>query len=231
MVWSKVQQQNNADRFTPTTITATYDSTPTEDNLLIAVFGYKDTNEPETPPSGWTLAKLQVGASQSISIWSKIAGASEATAVTFSWTGGARCNLLIVEYSGNITTSPFDVAAGVNGGTPVKTTISSGTTATTAEDDEMWIAGFTLIDGGTPFISFTNSFTEIYDNDGGSDDNTQSMGVAHRLEADIAAAETTATWTGGRRVCSVIATFKPAAGAAAGSLIYNPNPMKALIGR
>lgn len=204
MAWVKVQQQDN-NATGGETLTATYDSTPTENNLLVACFAYRDTVDPETPPSGWTKAVTENGFSNHVGFWFKIAGASEPTAVTFAWTGAAANLLLITEYSGNATSSPLDVVDGNNEGSGDVSTLSSGTTATTAEDDELWIAGFVVRGGSDGFTSFTNSFTEIFDVSNAG----EGLGVAHRLEADIAAAETTGSWTRADRTSACIATFKP----------------------
>ncbi len=204
--WKKVQQQDN--KASTTSITATYDLTPTEGNLLVAVFGYRDANnDPSSPPSGWSKAVSINAFSSTIGVWYKVAGASESTAVVFSWDASSRhASLGIFEYSGNATSSPFDVGAGEDGGSPGRTTLSSGTTAPTAEDDELWIAGFVVRDATTnDFTSFSNSFSEILDVE-----HNEALGVGHRLEADIAAAETTAVWDHSDRVAGCIATFKPA---------------------
>ena len=112
MAWTQIQTAS-AQSATATTITATFGSTPTSGNLLIASFGAVSDNTGLTlTSSGWTqLFDENPGSASEVwsQFWYKIAGVSEATTVTVTNTNGARSVLRVVEYSGNAASSPVDV--------------------------------------------------------------------------------------------------------------------------
>jgi len=95
---------------TGTSATATFASTPTEGNLLVAIAGYR-TNIDGTPDgnmvnSGWTRrvnnrSNFTSGGfdKTGIAIFTKIAGASEPTAVTTNWTAAREHTLIIQEFA------------------------------------------------------------------------------------------------------------------------------------
>lgn len=91
---------------TQTSLTATYGSTPTQGNLLIAVFKYDSDVVPAL--SGWTARRYPGNGAQSrkIAVWTKVAGASESTSVVFTFSSSTRAASFVCEISGASTESP-----------------------------------------------------------------------------------------------------------------------------
>ncbi len=140
-----------------TSVSASYASTPTANNLLIAIVGDNDGNDNATAISGWTKV-LPVGnasGTNEVAIFYKVATGAESTTVTATTSAGTTSCMAIYEYSGLVTTSVLDKnTAGGSIGSPQ----STGTTATTTVANELIIvAGFTT--GAAPtFTSWSNSF-------------------------------------------------------------------------
>jgi hypothetical protein len=156
-VQSKTATANN------TTISATFDAAPTQNNLLIAICGYNNSGDVIDTPSGWSVAINETGSSPSEAIFYKIAGASEASTVTVTKQGVTRqMALLIYEYSGIATSSPLDKTASSPDDATDDLSIASGTTATTTQADELLLAVLANPDGFR-IGSWTNSFVERND--------------------------------------------------------------------
>ncbi len=154
------------------TVTATYGSTPTQGNLLIACARGTSAFS-NVSFSGWTLAVQSFSNSggSPIAIWYKIAGASEPTAVTLLWTASNPLNLSIGEYSGMLA-APLD-QTGTNPSTGVTgLSKNSGTTTPTTYPYSLCIAligmagnlgtitygdGFTLRNAPSTAVSFVAS--------------------------------------------------------------------------
>jgi len=139
---------------------ATFPATPTQDNLLVAIAGIRES-ETISAPSGWSTAINQTG-SPGQAIFYKIAGASEPTTVAVSTSGTTRKGLHIYEYSGVNTLDQ------VSSDTGTGTAVSSGSVTTTSADEAI-IAGLVInVEGSFNDASWTNSFTEENDfsNDG-----------------------------------------------------------------
>jgi hypothetical protein len=182
-----------------TSITATFSSTPIEGSLLIAAFAPYAAHSGATAPGGWTLAesKDQATAAVSIGIYYRVAGASEPTGVTFTYSPSSRLALHTLEYTGLLTSSPLDVTADNEGGAGGVTSLASGTTAATAQARELAFVAFAHSATGR---TYTNGFTE--------QTATNDLGTAHKLVEATGAQSTTGSWTGSNPTAAAIATFK-----------------------
>lgn len=139
-------------------------------NLLVASVACGSNNTTITGPARWTQATINqpAGASATIetSIWYLVVGASDSGATSFTWTFSASHSMYICfeEWSASAgwPASPLDVVAqGDTAGTPVTaTTIVSGTTATTAQAEELWIAALAYKNSAQTETSITSGWTK-----------------------------------------------------------------------
>lgn len=134
-----VQQVNNPTWSSFTAVTsAALGATPTQNNLLWAFLWLDATGHTITQPSGWTkLAEVDDATTQQMmGVYYKIAGASEATTFTWTWTvNAAQIDVYVAEWSGNSTVTPIDASNawtdhGANPGSPL--VVPSLTTVTDA---------------------------------------------------------------------------------------------------
>lgn len=209
MAISAVQNVTNTNT-TGTTIAATFGATPTVNNLGVATIQSNDgtcTNE-----TGWSTAIDIYNATEDdfARIAYKVFGASESATVTFTGFAGNTKLLGLSEWTGNATASPLDQTAST-GRTTGATSISSGTTATTAQADELAVAVQALraLNGGG--LSYTNSFSGFHNLNNGSAFSGLS---ATKILSAAAAIETTFSWTTSGTTWAGIATFKASGGAA-----------------
>ena len=112
-----------------TSVSATFDSPPTLNNLLVAIVGNRASSTPTTP-SGWSVAISETSNSPGQVIYYKIAGASEASAVTVNYTVVTALALQLYEYSGISTSSPLDQTGSSSG---TSASVSSGSITTTSD--------------------------------------------------------------------------------------------------
>lgn len=187
-----------------TSVSATFSSTPTQDNLLVAIVGVRDSVTINTP-SGWSTAISEAG-SPGQAIFYKIAGASEPTEVNFTdiVSSSTRLGLHIYEYSG---VNALDQASSDTG---TGTAVSSGSVTTTSANEAI-IAGF-VINAGTSFddASWTNSFTEQNDFANSGDSKLRSTYAgADRILSTVGTYSTAATAGASGAWRGQIASFKP----------------------
>lgn len=193
-----------------TSITATFTSTPTQNNLLIAIAANRDANSsgPDTP-AGWSVAISEPNNAPGMIIFYKVAGAAESKSIAVSNYGtGTRLGLMAFEYSGIRTLSPLDQTTSNSGN---GTTPSSGTTGTTTWADELLIVGVVVnanaINNG--FASWTNSFTEERDfANGGNAALISAYGAGDRIVTTTGTYSSGATSNNGGDWRGQIATFK-----------------------
>ncbi len=138
------------------TVTATFGTTPTAGDLLIAVLG-AGGNTGINVPSGWSVA-LNVAGTPSQAIFYKVAGTGEPTAVTVTTASSLQLGLHIYEYSGLSAVNPLDQATSTAG----TGTATNGAAITTVQPDELLFAATTII-AQTTFSSWSNSFTKEND--------------------------------------------------------------------
>jgi len=196
--------------------TETFDSAPTENNLLV-VMAVRRSSGSVSFPSGWSIAVsgtfVDFGHG---AIGYKIAGASEGSGVQVTLnTENSNIVVAIAEYS-NIVASPLDVTASDLGSAVEVQARSTGTTANTAQADELAIAMVGVRATNISGVSWTNIFTpqaNLYTS--GTDD--LSLAWSHKILSTIGTQETTASWTDAGRAGGLIATFKKAAAVTKGT--------------
>lgn len=199
MAISRLTGQDATGTSLTTSVSAIYASTPTLNNLLIAIVASNNDGNLDTI-AGWTLAIESSGSPASdISILYKVSNGAESTTVTANNTGASLMELAIFEYSGLATSSVLDKTATGNG---VGTTVSTGTTATTTIADELLIVGVGSSSLQTA-TSWSNSFTT-----------RQVIGTVNtllcsdRIVSATGAYETTLTGGNVTTMGACIATFK-----------------------
>jgi hypothetical protein len=138
-------------------------------NLVVAAVACGSNNTTITGPSGWTQATINqpAGASATIetSIWYMVVPSGHAGETSWTWTFSASHSMYICieEWSVNNgwQTSPVDKTAnGDTSGSPTtSTTIQSGTTATTTQASELWIASLAYKNSAQTESSVTAGWT------------------------------------------------------------------------
>lgn len=190
------------------TATATI-SAATAGNMIIAVCsGENGGAVPSLSITGYTSALSATSNSRmSQQIFYKVAAGGEtsvACVVTGSGSNTTTGYVTAFEYSGIDTASPIDKTASTTGASEYPV---SGTTATTAQADELLIAGLSMDEQSISFSGWTNGFTEESDqqqiNPGGS-----GVGVASRISTATGAYSTAATPTSAADWIGQIVTFK-----------------------
>jgi hypothetical protein len=155
MPLSLIQRITNQSAAQVTTLSAVYTTTPVQGHLLVTI-GNSDATLGVT--AGWSLATQSVN-DTGLYQWYKIAGASEPSTVTVTPSAAASTEIVIEEWSGNVTVSPLDQ---VNNTSTATTTasINSSTSPATTQADELAIAGLGWNVTGT-VTTYTNAYTEV----------------------------------------------------------------------
>jgi hypothetical protein len=211
-----VRVQGNA-RGTSTTnsISVTMGATPTAGNLLVACIGTFIGTPSLTVTSitqtnvAWTyqISKHSVVYDYlDVEIWVGVVSASAGTGITIALSGAASWGGVadVCEYSGLATADFLDKTATATG-QPVSLT-STGTTAVTSQNDELWIGAVTLQGGSqsTPQDGFT-----LLD---GAQYTTMSLAYLEYISSATGAAHSGTTISGSYEYyVGCIATFKAAA--------------------
>jgi hypothetical protein len=141
---------------TSSSVSATFASTPTSGHFLIAICGARSLTINQ--PSGWSTAINESGTNPSQAIFYKVAGASESSTVTVTTSTTSYLGLQIFEYQNIASSSQVDVT---NSNSGTGTTITTGN-ITTSQALDLIVVGV-VINAGTSFSSWTNSFTEQND--------------------------------------------------------------------
>ncbi|HTJ49432.1 MAG TPA: hypothetical protein VL443_08280 [Cyclobacteriaceae bacterium] len=146
----KIQSNETNSTTTVTSQTITLPSGISQNNLVVASIAVGSNNTTVTGPTGWTQVRVNqpAGASATIqtSIWYLVVGAGQAGQTSWTWTLNASHSAYACIEEWNAThgwpTNPVDQSAiGDTAATPItSTTITSGTTATTVQANELWIA-------------------------------------------------------------------------------------------
>lgn len=201
MALSRITGQDKSGTSATAALTVTYPSTPTQNNLLIAIVYCSGTGATVTIP-GWTQDKtIDDSAGHSISIFSKIAGVSETSAVAIA-DGSASGSIhgLIFEYSGNAASSALDKTISASSGSSSVNSLASGSTPTTTQADELLIAAAGVAGSGSS-PTWTGSFTGHL--------NTTRSFMADQIVSATGAYATTFGYTGTAVKTNVaIATYK-----------------------
>jgi len=205
LVQEKTNSQSTSE--TATTIDVVLDATATAGNLLITACSTDKDAVSWTPPSGFTIMDPYNGISVSLAMAWKVAAGGEQT---ITWTSSIEeHNAWVGEYSG-LTSTPFDVKAAANSAETDVAAQTSGTTGTTAQNDELAVAAFAVDSasiGGT--TGYSNGFTEkaaVTDINSGN----SVLWVATKVLTATGTVETTLTITGGGsdQMAGQVATFK-----------------------
>lgn len=174
-------------------------------NLLLAWIGSNDGSC--TNPVGYTtvIDIIDTTNDDFIRLVGKIAAGGESTMAFTALGGNSHC-IGSMEYTGNVTTdlaSCVDVTASstVSVGVTSKT---SGTTATTAQNDELSVALW-HVRADVTSESYSNSFVEQYALFLATSNN-----VADKIESAAGTKESTMSWTTSGSAIGAIATFKAA---------------------
>lgn len=214
MALAEVQQGTVAAAAAGTSISVVLGSTPTANNLLVALVHARGNNAGQiTVPAGWTTdITASCGEDGVVGLYSKVVVADSAT-VTFTMTNSAQFSMTVIEVSGNATSSVTDKTAKTDSSGVTVLTTSSGTTATTTQADEIAVAGIAC-DGTVGWTNvWTNSFVQqsaLNSSAGGSSSRSASS-MAYRIVSATGAQESTEVWTTLRKAGGVIATYKAAA--------------------
>lgn len=197
MAVANVQRTVYASATNVTTHTINWGTTPTVGNLLVVCFGgdaaYWPTNGTwtaivEYAPLGSTVAFYRVaGASEgSVTVESRDALSGGGSLVADSMAG------FIGEYSGAAASSPVEASVVTNTGST--SAVSTGSTATTSQADELAIAAFSIPSpgGGISAGSWTNSFVETMDSQSAGSPSSY-MAAAEKVLSATGAQSTAAT--------------------------------------
>lgn len=151
----QVQKKTYGSTADNTSHTITFDSAPTQGNVLIAVVTANDGTI--NTPSGWTLVVAVTDFVRS-AIFTKVAGASEPSGVTFTIGNTESFSGVIMEYSGLTGSTDQSGSATAQGGGGTIATPSVSTTS--ARQLLVAVAGFRKEGGTVTITGWNNSFTE-----------------------------------------------------------------------
>jgi len=211
-----VQQKDARNEYrspnTPGSVTVTLDSPATAGNLLVTGVSIDKASGTITPPTGFTLIHKGEGGVSSGAMAYKIAEGGEQT-ITWNWTATEEGNAWVGEYSGLATSNVLDVSAENEDYLSTATnSISTGTTGTTSQANELAIAMF-MSDSGNSVgssRSWTNDFTSIFEEPVPAEIGNPFLAVATKTLSSTGTVETTVSHDGSDESYACIATFKVA---------------------
>lgn len=146
MAWAHVQNGIKTSYDSGNSFTASFGSAPTSGNVLLVMCGLQNATGAIgwTPASGYTLlAELEDSDIDGVcALFGKIAGASESSSPTFTWSGNDSFTrkILWVEYSGNHASTVEDVASLLANEGFVSSFDSTG--LTTSTDGALHVLGY-----------------------------------------------------------------------------------------
>jgi hypothetical protein len=210
-------QGNEVNSSTATTSQAiTLGSGITQGNLVVAAVASGGNTTTITGPSGWTQAVINqpAGSNATIeaSIWYLVVGSGQAgqTSWTFTFSASHTVYLCISEWSATNgwQASPLDVTAtGDTSGSPTQaTTIVSGTTATTAQASELWIASLAYKGSAQTESSVTSGWTSDLE---ATLTSNNTLTMLYKVASSTGAASCQYTIGSGAYWAGCVATFKP----------------------
>ena len=164
-----------------------YPDQPTEGNLLVAL-AFTGGNRTYAMPDGWQPAVERVGPVPQALAFYKVAGPAEPSTVTLTIAGtAANAALSIYEYAG-LHGAQSDVLDRTTSDRQTDvTSISTGTTETTTQANELLIAAVNLAAGRTFQNTWTNGFERLVE--------VTRHTTAHRVVSETGEFETTESWT------------------------------------
>lgn len=204
MAISRLTGQDATGTSGTTSVSATYVSTPTAGNLLIAAL-YDNAGTLGATITGWSLANsVQSSTSPESYVFYKVANGTESTTVTANSAGSTIMDLGIYEYTGFTGIPTLDKTAFGSGNLGV-TSVNTGTTATTTAVNELL-----FVEGATPGVvatapSWSNSFVLISTISG----TLSALFTGQLIVAATGAYTSTVSFTGASNFPNaIIATFK-----------------------
>jgi len=190
-----------------TSPSVTLSSTAIAGNLIVIGIGVDKNATSVTPPSGFTLIQSYTSASVSGAMAYKVANGTETT-ITWSLgtVGAAGCTMWAGEYRGTLSSGVLDVSVENDSGAGAVSTLATGTTAATAQNDEIAIAMMMIDSVSVESYTWDNSFSSVYD-----DSETGGCGglfVASKTLTTTGTQTSTCTWTTADQAYACLATFK-----------------------
>jgi hypothetical protein len=212
VAWADLVQSDNSNVNSDTSVSVTL-STIVEGNLIIVWHFTGDANS--LGPSGYSEAVALTDSPNTDqgALYYKVATASESTTVTCTSSGSNEHMIYVGEFEGPWNATPLDQVAS-NGPASGSDDVSSGTTAATAQADELAVALFTAREDAALASSFTNSFVELFD---GVKTSWKTIAGASKVLSATGTVETTISWSdlAGQSGMGGVATFKKQASAGA----------------
>lgn len=200
----------------------------TAGNLLIVMEGRNTTHTAGGAwgaPGGWNIVHdtgINTG-NLAAAMYYKIAAGGETNFTTTHTNEQGTLQVAFAEFEGPFAASPLDVSTeNVTNLATVVTSQSTGTTAATAQADELAVAGFgfdrmdTVDGGGTR--NYSNGFTEVVFTDGSTTRGTAA--IAKKVLSATGTVECTYSVTDtGDEMYGTIATFKKLGGGGGGGIV------------
>ena len=215
MAFGDIIQRKEGANGADVSLVVTFDSTPVSGNLLVAVHmtGDGSSDSCASASGSYTSAIHWQNATEldAVRLWYRIAGASEATAVTATPSASDENVLLLLEIEGPWEASPVDQTTNP-GRAASTTTYDCGTTGTLSQADEVAVAtAYTRHSANGDFnVTYDNSF--VYDNGSMMVSPAKSLALATKLLSATTAVTTTQTVLTAAVTMGGIVTFKKAAG-------------------
>jgi hypothetical protein len=194
-------------------ITATLPAASTAGTLLVADVRSDSTPNKFAAPAGWVNADLASAAGQARSeIWYYPNNPGGITTATFTINPATVDAVAqITEWRNVLTASPLDQTGSLTTGSQVSATISTSAATSVANELVITSDGFIALAG--PTLTQGLGWNSL------ANDPTNGFGAEYRLDLPAAVASETVTRSAATTWSIVIATFKPAAGAAAGAVL------------
>lgn len=209
MAIARLPGQDALGASTTTSVSATYASTPTVGNTMIATV-YANVGIGLESITGWTnvVSAAFSGVAQSVEIFARVVQGGDGTGVTCSGaTGATIMRMHIYEYSGLAATLTTDGTNTATSGVTNVTSLLSGSVTTANANDLLFIAGAT---GGASTAQSYNSSFNLRQVDAA----TIRLFDGDQIVAATGTYSTTGSWTTSLRAGSAIAAFQAATVAA-----------------
>lgn len=198
------------------------------DVLILEIGDGLDTTS-FTDPAGWTLVRRVVDAAATpveaaISIWWKVAGASE-TAPSLTSGGASRWHTVIRAFRGVDTTTPFITENGMAEAGNTSTTLHSGAALTNTDAGAWGLFSICSRQVATPYtVTVGAGLTERVDQDNGSSSTVNTMYSASDSNGTVATGSVTYSATGSSG--SAVAAMWSAFLAPAAAVVVTPTPVR-----
>lgn len=227
-----VQAPAPASSSASTTVAKAWDSATIANSLLLAWVTYEaPTAKTVTPPASWSLVTQK---QTSTAAGNKIEGflyainnaGSRSGTETFTFSASTtNATIHLFEYSG-MATSSNDVSATNSGLNAEPITLTTGTTATTAQAAELWFGALLTSTGDGSYATPTNGFSILNTKQSGGTSAHIESACLSKIVSATGAATTGATYGGGAGTygwVGLVATFKAGVTSAAKQILVAHN--------